>query len=181
MTGEVAKSLLTSIPHDMRSLFALDRLDTAHPANHYLNGDTLGKLMDLARLYKQVYFPFDPVLRLNDASLERGGLFDLGALWAPPHHEHRRGVVIDVRANGSATAIPQRNFEDFQVLMGSLGISWLPENLNQVSMQLIEPALVTQLAPGLPAPSTPPSATTLRACATPSRNCAVCSSRNTPK
>lgn len=56
MTEEVAKSLLTSIPRDMRSLFALDRLDTAHPANHYLNGDALGKLMDLARLYKQVYF-----------------------------------------------------------------------------------------------------------------------------
>lgn len=108
MTEEVAKSLLTSIPRDMRSLFALDRLDTAHPANHYLNGDALGKLMNLARLYKQVYFPFDPVLRLNDASLERGGLFDLGALWAPPHHEHRRGVVIDVRAIGSARAIPQK-------------------------------------------------------------------------
>ena len=103
---------------------------TTHPANHYLNGDALGKLMDLARLYKQVYFPFDQVLRLNDAGLERGGVFDLGTMWGPPHHEHRRGMVIDIRANGTATAIPQRNFEDFQELMGSLGMTWLRENVN---------------------------------------------------
>jgi len=108
-----------------------------HPAGHYLTGDALGKLMDLALLYKQVYFPLNtPVLQLNDASLERGGLFDIDfegrpTFWAPPHAEHQRGVVIDIQANGSATAIPDRNFPDFQDLLTSLGMTWWPEYLNQ--------------------------------------------------
>jgi len=91
-----------------------------HPANHFLSADALGKLMDLGRLYKQVYFPFAKPLQLNDSSLERGGVFDIDwakydangniterrtAWWKPPHHEHRRGTVIDIQANGSDTAI----------------------------------------------------------------------------
>ena len=108
-----------------------------HPAGHYLAGDALGKLMDLARLYKQVYFPLNtPVLQLNDASLERGGVFDIdfvgrSTFWTPPHAEHQRGVVIDIQANGSATAIPDGNFPDFQDLLTSLGMTWWPEYLNQ--------------------------------------------------
>jgi hypothetical protein len=110
---------------------------TIHPAGHYLNGDAFGMLIDLARLYKQVYFPFSQVLRLNDASLERGGVFDIDiagrtTFWTPPHAEHRRGVVIDIQANGSVTAIPQRNFADFEYLMKyRLGMTWNPEKLNQ--------------------------------------------------
>lgn len=109
-----------------------------HPAGHYLSGDALGKLMDLAQLYTQVYFPLNTtVLQLNDASLERGGLFDIDFVgrtmfWTPPHAEHRRGVVIDIQANGTATAIPQQNFEDFEALMRRrLGMTWRPENLNR--------------------------------------------------
>ena len=116
-----------------------------HPANHYLNSDALGKLIDLAQLYTQVYFPFrssTPVLQLNDASLERGGVFDIywentdtgehrTDWWTPPHKEHQRGVVIDIQANGSATAIPQRNFADFQDLLRRQHMTWNPERLNQ--------------------------------------------------
>jgi hypothetical protein len=113
-----------------------------HPAGHYLTGDALGKLMDLAQLYTQVYFPLNtPVLQLNDASLERGGVFDIDWVtrdaqgniiarrtewWTPPHKEHQRGVVVDIQANGSATAIPRRNFRDFEFLMRNrLGMTWL--------------------------------------------------------
>jgi hypothetical protein len=112
-----------------------------HPAGHYLTGDAFGKLMDLAQLYTQVYFPLNtPVLQLNDASLERGGVFDIDWVsqdaqgnvtrrtewWTPPHKEHQRGVVIDIQANGSATAIPDGNFPDFESLMRRrLGMSWL--------------------------------------------------------
>jgi hypothetical protein len=112
--------------------------DTAiHPAGHYLTGDAFGKLIDLARLYKQVYFPLNtPVLRLNDASLERGGLFDIDfigrtAFWTPPHAEHRHGVVIDIQANGTATAIPQRNFKEFERLMTNRRMTWVPHTLNE--------------------------------------------------
>ena len=114
--------------------------DTAvHPAGHYLTGDAFGKLMDLAQLYTQVYFPFrshTPVLQLNDASLVRGGVFDIDfvgrtTFWAPPHAEHQRGAVIDIQANGSVTAIPQRNFADFQALLRKQGMTWWPEYLNQ--------------------------------------------------
>jgi len=117
-----------------------------HPANHYLTSDALGKLIDLAQLYTQVYFPFrsnTPVLQLNDASLERGGVFDIywentdtgehrTDWWKPPHKEHQRGVVIDIQANSSETAIPQRNFADFENLMKyRLGMTWNPEKLNR--------------------------------------------------
>ena len=118
-----------------------------HPAGHYLAGDALGKLMDLARLYKQVYFPLNtPVLQLNDASLERGGVFDIDWVsqdaqgnviarrtewWTPPHSEHRRGGEIDIQANGTATAIPQRNFTEFHELLRRQGMTWVPHTLNR--------------------------------------------------
>jgi hypothetical protein len=111
--------------------------DAGHPANKHLTGEAFGKLTELARLYTQVYFPLNtPVLQLNDASLERGGLFDLGpnygyTYWNPQHHEHRRGSVIDIQANGTATAIPEKNFKDFQKLLDKLKMSVNPEKLNK--------------------------------------------------
>jgi len=117
-----------------------------HPSNHYLTMAGTGAVVQLAELYR-AEFPSDPVLRLNDASLERGGLFDIyydyvdsngvrhernaDGWWTSPHSEHRRGTVIDVRANGTVTAIPQRNFAEFQDLLLSLGMAWIPEHLNQ--------------------------------------------------
>jgi hypothetical protein len=117
-----------------------------HPVGWYLNGQALGKLMDLGRLYKQVYFPFARPLLLNDASLERGGVFDIdwikyddaGAItsrrttwWTPPHYEHQRGVVVDIVANGTAAAIPQENFEDFEILLRKEKMTWLREKVGQ--------------------------------------------------
>jgi hypothetical protein len=118
-----------------------------HPVGWHLNGEALGKLMDLARLYKQVYFPFAKPLLLNDASLERGGVFDIDWIkyddtgketsrrtvwWTPPHFEHQRGVVIDIVANGTAEAIPESYFDDFEYLMKyRLGMTWLREHVGQ--------------------------------------------------
>ncbi len=104
-----------------------------HPKNHYLTGGATLKLIALASYYHAM-FPNDPPLQLNDASLERGGLFDLypdKPAWQSPHFEHRRGVVIDIQANGAANAIPERNFEAFKLLMRRLGMGWDPELLNQ--------------------------------------------------
>lgn len=87
----------------------------SHPDNHYLTLAAREKAGQLARRYREL-FPTDPVLQYNDASLVWGGLFDISGHWQPPHREHRRGTVIDVRANGAPGAIPSINYRDFTEL-----------------------------------------------------------------
>ena len=36
-------------------------------------------------------------IMITDISLEYGGLYDINANWAPPHHTHREGKDIDIR------------------------------------------------------------------------------------
>lgn len=103
-------------------LYLLIGETSAHSDNHYLTPLATGRLHQLALLYRQG-FPIDPPLYLNDASLERGGLFDLDADWDVPHKEHRRGSVIDIRANGTATAVPQENFKEFQQIVNHLNMT----------------------------------------------------------
>lgn len=81
-----------------------------HPSNHYLTSDAANKLLIIAINYHHLY-PKDPVIYVNDASLMWGGLFDLDADWDTPHEEHRRGSVVDIRANSKAGAIPAENFD----------------------------------------------------------------------
>lgn len=93
--------------------------DTNHPDNHYMTYNTQIKLMQLADFYRAT-FPKDPLLHINDASLERGGLFDITGNWSsdPKGHEaHRRGTEVDIRANpltNPDSAIPERNFREFK-------------------------------------------------------------------
>lgn len=82
----------------------------AHPGNSYLSGQASQVISRIASEYKnlvQFDVPPTPVLHLNDASLERGGIFDINSTWARPHAEHCRGTVIDVRANDATGAIPE--------------------------------------------------------------------------
>jgi len=81
----------------------------------------------LAELYR-ARFPNDPELRLNDASLERGGLFDIKypartQWWTPPHKTHRRGSDIDIRANEfvHTDAVPHRNYFEFEEIAIDVG------------------------------------------------------------
>lgn len=118
-----------------------------HPDNHYLTQAALARLTVLAQAYHD-QFPAVPELRLNDASLVRGGVFDIdfdpftgkngvyrsrtpggmpGYWWAPPHAEHRRGTVIDIRANGASDAIPAINYKRFEDLVNRLGMNYLHE------------------------------------------------------
>jgi hypothetical protein len=71
-------------------------------------------------------------LRLNDASLPWGGVYDYCArpgacesgivVWDAPHHEHRRGSTVDVRANDAVDeAIPVANFWLFERLAKRYG------------------------------------------------------------
>lgn len=91
--------------------------------NHYATKRVIEKVQGIARLYRS-QFPDDPILRFNDISLERGGLFDakneddciplVKANWTVTHNLHRTGEDVDVRANKTATAIPEKNYKAFK-------------------------------------------------------------------
>lgn len=100
--------------------------------NHYLMPAAAEKLLLLAINYQsQGQFKImDPStntmvwpepFRVNDASLELGGLFDIYGDWTNPHKEHRRGTTVDLRANeGTPNAIPPENFEGFEMLLTNI-------------------------------------------------------------
>jgi hypothetical protein len=92
--------------------------DQNHPSNHYVSGRAQEKIQGLATAYHK-RFPIDPLLYLNDASLVRGGVFDLAANWSVQprgHSTHQRGTDIDVMANefyhDPAKSIPSYNYVD---------------------------------------------------------------------
>lgn len=110
---------LTSLSH----LYGLVGYRPTHQNNHHLAVPAESWLVDLAFTYRAI-FPNDPLLQFNDASLERGGIFDLNANWQPSHHSHRQGLSIDIAGNPAynSTAIPERNFRLFEEL--SCGNGW---------------------------------------------------------
>lgn len=89
--------------------------DKPHHDNHYLADNALSQLVVLAINYHFLY-PNEPVLHLNDASLVWGGLFDKDVDWDTPHAGHRKGTVIDIRANTAPGNIPESLFTDFKDL-----------------------------------------------------------------
>ncbi len=110
-----------------------------HTDNHYLTPEAAAVLWRIAVSY-QVEQQFKlqdpatgkftvtpPVLHVNDASLKWGGKFDLSGRWAGPHYEHRRGTVIDIRANTQETAIPDVNFDKYILLADRYGVDALLE------------------------------------------------------
>lgn len=87
-----------------------------HKKNHFLTSPSVLKLNKLADVYDDVN-P-DAVLYLNDASLEWGGLFDVGSRsWSAPHSTHHKGRSLDVRAANSGPnnegAVPAARFKEF--------------------------------------------------------------------
>lgn len=107
-----------------------------HSGNHYLTPEAASVLWRMAASYHMeakyqqsrnlrrgrlswaVYSPPLP-LQVNDASLIWGGRFDANGNWANPHSGHRRGVVVDVRANSNTGAIPLASFANFQDMAAS--------------------------------------------------------------
>ena len=90
-----------------------------HSDNHYLTPEAEAVLKSMAVAYQfESRFKIDgvtpPPLHLNDASLVWGGRFDVKGNWSDPHAGHRRGVVIDVRANSAEGAIPLVSFDNFK-------------------------------------------------------------------
>lgn len=113
---EVKVPDLHKIPDDP-TLYAFigGEADKPHHDNHYLTDSALSQLVILAINYHFLY-PNDPVLHLNDASLEWGGKFDIKGNWVGDHKAHKRGAVIDIRANTAPGNIPERLFKDFMRL-----------------------------------------------------------------
>lgn len=112
------------IPIPLSQAYELIGSRPRHRNNHFLTTGALFRIAALAALYKATFpDPDDPVLHLNDASLIQGGLFDLNGNWNPPHHEHRRGTVIDIRANLEEGAIPEDNFSKFEELARAHGMN----------------------------------------------------------
>ena len=79
-----------------------------HSDNHYLTVAAVTRLLEISQKFNSIW-PNAPRLRLNDASLEWGGKFDIPATWETnpkAHAEHRIGNNIDLRANAAPGAVP---------------------------------------------------------------------------
>jgi hypothetical protein len=109
-TKPVDVKVANLIPIPASSLYALQdsaghvigAIPGKHTHNHYLTAAAIDNLNNLADTYNSIINPGQR-LYLNDASLEWGGLFDVGSTaWKPPHQGHRRGVEIDIRAAAAA-------------------------------------------------------------------------------
>jgi len=135
---------LISIPASSVYEIISPNADIKHPDNHYLTVVANARLAVLATLY-HAKFPNNPILHLNDASLERGGLFDCCAShtdqagtihyraaegwWTTPHLEHRRGTVIDIRKSDTNGGVPADALHDlwFKTFVSTVGGSIWPE------------------------------------------------------
>lgn len=100
-TVNVAVQGLTLLGADPASYNLLGATQS-HPNNHYFSPDAMNKIINLAREFKK---EFGDILKINDSSLVKGGVFDLGQDWTYAyngHAGHRKGVVVDInnyRAN----------------------------------------------------------------------------------
>ena len=97
-----------------------------HLDNHYLTPQAEAVLRSMAASYQfEQRFILNGdsphPLTLNDASLVWGGKFDIFGHWTGDHAEHRRGTVIDIRANSLAGTIPSKSFKNFIKLAKDVG------------------------------------------------------------
>lgn len=93
----------------------------AHSDNHYLTPAAEALLKGLAVAYQfeprfQINGVTPPPLHINDASLVWGGKFDIKGNWGGDHQAHKRGAVIDIRANTASGAMPESLFTEFEKL-----------------------------------------------------------------
>lgn len=89
--------------------YALIGQTSSHPQNHYGTENTLYSLLDIAGVY---YETEKGTLRINDISLEWGGLFDIKANWSTPHKSHRTGKNVDVDdVTAEGKAVTARSLE----------------------------------------------------------------------
>jgi hypothetical protein len=115
---------LTPLPNS--PFYTLIGATSGHQENHFLTAEAVSVVQNIAIAY-QIEFQFKrngvspQPLALNDASLIWGGRFDLNLDWAAPHGEHKRGTVIDIRANGNDGSVAPTNFSRFVELAALYG------------------------------------------------------------
>ncbi|WP_150102921.1 DUF3869 domain-containing protein [Sideroxydans lithotrophicus] len=104
-----------------------------HSSNHYVVSEAQLQLWQLAKGFYDYQvltgLASPTLLHLNDASLKWGGLFDKDGDWDTPHKEHRRGSVIDIRANSNPGAIPSSLIKNFIKIAANMGIDARLENI----------------------------------------------------
>lgn len=70
-------------------------VSSKHISNHHVTQEMNSLIFRVAEKFK-IAFPDAPPLRVNDGSLEWGGLFDIKNNWGKPHASHRFGNDIDL-------------------------------------------------------------------------------------
>lgn len=112
------KDLIRLMGSNYGNYVLVTKAEDLHQDNHYLTVMAASRLSVISDTYHH-RFPGAPVLHLNDAGLERGGVFDISGNWKSGpkgHKDHGRGKTIDIRANNLVTAIPAENFLAFEEL-----------------------------------------------------------------
>jgi hypothetical protein len=114
--------------------------DTNHPNTNYLATEAMARLGDIGLRYSVTgLIDFGIVLsplQINDASLKWGGILDCfltcanSKPWEPSHEEHRKGTVVDIRANGGSGSIQTsaKMTESFIALTKNAVLSKYPES-----------------------------------------------------
>lgn len=122
-TVDVKVPGLETIPGSPFYTFKSPNSDTNHPNTFFLKPEFSSKVENIATLYYTYTYLQSkqgviPDFVLTEASLIWGGVLDCfltcadSVPWGPAHIEHRRGSVVDVRANGTAGSIVY--LEDFR-------------------------------------------------------------------
>lgn len=73
----------------------------SHPDNHYGNSAMIGLIKAISKEWVET-FPDQPVLKINDISLQYGGHFDIYQNWAGPHKQHIFGNDVDIHYVGDS-------------------------------------------------------------------------------
>ncbi|MGB9601025.1 MAG: hypothetical protein ACPL7I_10770 [Myxococcota bacterium] len=108
---------LVPLPIEPDSYSLVGETDS-HPVNHYGNPEFIDAIQKIARKYKEYY---KQRLRINDISLEYGGLFDIYNNWMPPHKTHRQGKNVDISAVSVEGGMINKN--DLIDVINELGLS----------------------------------------------------------
>jgi hypothetical protein len=94
------------------------------PSNHWLTEQNTEAFRQIVTCWNAARRPrpnrpgqfLDPLLHVNDASLEWGGKFSINGSWSQTAHiSHRRGSSLDIRANNQAGAIPAAMRRAFEI------------------------------------------------------------------
>lgn len=99
--NEVVDSLRVRVPNLIlfqgAGSYTLTGETTSHLENHYLiNQQAINSLLGASTAFKNAEWNTTGEMRLNDMSLEFGGLFDISGQWRTPHNSHRTGRDVDI-------------------------------------------------------------------------------------